>query len=120
MQLATLLRYLRLASGLVLMAFVAGHIGNLALGLKSLEMMEDWRGMLMMPWQTRSGEFLLAGSALVHVVLGLYSLAARRSMALSQTDWVQLILGMMTPPLLMGHVFAMRVTSELMDSFEAT
>ena len=43
MQADILLRNVRLASGLVLLVFVVGHLANLAIGLHSLAAMEHWR-----------------------------------------------------------------------------
>jgi adenylate cyclase len=115
-----MLRKTRLVSGLVLMAFVTSHLANLAIGLRSLEAMEAWRTVLLAPWQTAWGETLLGASALVHAALGLYAIAARRSLAMSRTDVAQLVLGLLTPPLLLAHVLAMRVTAELAPDFDAS
>jgi adenylate cyclase len=93
-------RRLRLASGLILLLFVAGHLCNLALGLVLVDTMERWRGVLLMPWQTRPGQALLLPAVSIHAGLGLASLASRHSLAMSRTDWVQLLLGLATPPLL--------------------
>ena len=103
-------RRVRLISGLVLLLFVAGHLSNLALGLASVDAMERWRGVLLRPWQTGFGQALLLAAAIVHAGLGLASLASRRSLALSRTDWVQLLLGLATPPLLVNHVVGGQVT----------
>lgn len=111
-------RKARLASGLVLMTFVTSHLVNLAIGLHSLDAMEDWRVTLMGPWQTALGESLLGASALVHALLGLYAIAARRSLAMSRTDVVQLALGLLTPPLLLAHVLTTRITGALASEFE--
>ena len=54
-----MVRSLRLASGLVLMAFVAGHLANLAIGMHSLAAMEAWRAHLMDPWRSNRGQWLL-------------------------------------------------------------
>ena len=112
-------RTARLVSGLVLLAFVTSHLVNLAIGLHSLDAMEAWRATLMGPWQTAVGETLLGAAALVHALLGLYAIAARRSLALSRTDVVQLVLGLLTPPLLIAHVLTMRVTGAFISEFEA-
>jgi hypothetical protein len=53
-----IVRRVRLASGLVLLVFVAGHLANLALGLVSVDAMERSRGALLMPWQTSFGQAL--------------------------------------------------------------
>jgi adenylate cyclase len=110
-------RRARLVSGLVLLLFVAGHLGNLALGLASVDAMERWRGALLMPWQTSLGQALLLAAAVVHAGLGLLSLASRHSLAMSRTDWVQLVLGLATPPLLLNHVVGLQVTSDLAARF---
>ena len=114
----TVLRNVRLVSGLVLMAFVAAHLANLSLGLHSLATMESWRATLIGPWQSSTGRLLLGGAALVHALLGLYAMAARRSLSMSRTDWVQLVLGVCTPPLLISHVLMTAVASELASDYE--
>jgi adenylate cyclase len=114
-----MLRRIRLVTGLVLMFFVAGHLGNLALGLVSVDAMDRWRGALLVPWQTGFGQALLLAAAITHAGLGLASLGSRRSLAMSRTDWVQLLLGLATPPLLLNHVVGLQVTSDLVRSFHA-
>ena len=52
-------RSVRLFTGLVLMAFVMGHLANLALGIHSLAAMEAARAQLMDPWRTMVGQSLL-------------------------------------------------------------
>jgi adenylate cyclase len=114
-----IMRRIRLASGLFLLLFVAGHLANLALGLVSVAAMERWRSALLMPWQTSLGQALLLAAAVVHAGLGLAALASRRSLAMSRTDWVQLLLGLATPPLLANHVVGLQVTSDLAARFSA-
>jgi adenylate cyclase len=113
-------RRLRLVSGLILMAFVTGHMINLMLGIHSLAAMEAWRPTLMGPWRSAPGIVLLVGAALVHLVLGLYAIGARRSVAVSRTDVVQLILGLVTPPLLLNHAVVMHMAGEVTPNFDAT
>jgi len=112
-------RRIRLASGLFLLLFVAGHLCNLALGLVSVGAMERWRSVLLTPWQTGLGQSLLLAAAIIHGGLGLASLASRHSLAMSRTDWVQLLLGIATPPLLVNHVVGLQVTSDLVSRFDA-
>ena len=114
-----IVRRVRLASGLILLLFVTGHLGNLALGLLSVDAMERWRGVLLIPWQTGFGQTLLLTAAIAHAGLGLASLASRHSLAISRTDWVQLLLGLATPPLLVNHVVGLQVTSDLVARFSA-
>jgi adenylate cyclase len=114
------LRRLRLVTGLVLMAFVAGHMANLALGMHSLAAMESWRPWLMGPWRSMPMQVLLVSAALIHLALGVYAIAARRSAAMSRTDWVQLALGLATPPLLLEHAVVMHMAGEVTPNFDAT
>jgi adenylate cyclase len=114
------LRNLRLATGLVLMLFVTGHLANLMLGMHSLAAMEHWRPWLMGPWRSALGQGLLVCSALVHIALGLYAIAARRSLAMSKTDAVQLCLGLLTPPLLLNHAIVMHMAGEVTPNFDAS
>jgi len=114
------LRRLRLVTGLVLMAFVTGHMANLMLGMHSLAAMESARPWLMGPWRSMTGQGLLVFSALIHLALGVYAIAARRSLAMSRTDWVQLCLGLATPPLLLNHAIVMHMAGEVAPNFDAT
>ena len=112
-----MVRKVRLLSGLVLMAFVSCHLANLAIGIRSLAAMEAWRGTLTVPWTTGAGQWLLALAATTHLCLGLYAVAARRSLALSATDVAQLALGLLTPPLLIAHVIAMAAANAVSPGF---
>lgn len=114
------LRTVRLVCGLVLMAFVAGHLCNLILGIHSLAAMEAARPYLMGPWRSGPGIVLLGGAALVHIALGLYAIASRRSLAMSRTDVVQFLLGLATPPLLLNHAVVMHMAGEVSPGFDAT
>lgn len=120
MQGGTLLRNIRLVCGLVMMAFVTGHLCNLMLGMHSLGAMEAARPYLMGPWRSGPGLVLLALAALIHIALGLYALASRRSLAMTKTDLVQMILGFLTPPLLLNHAVVMHVAGEVTPNFDAT
>jgi adenylate cyclase len=114
-----MLRTVRLVSGLVLMAFVTMHMTNLMLGMHSLAAMENWRPWLMGPWRSTAGQVLLVCSALIHLALGLWAMAARRSAAMTTTDWVQLCLGLATPPLLLNHAIVMHMAGEVAPNFDA-
>ena len=113
----TLLRNLRLLSGLVLMCFVIGHLANLALGLHSLGAMGAARVWLLDPWRTSAGSLLLLTSAGIHAGLGLYAISSRRSWSMSRTDMVQLLLGLLTPPMLITHVMATHAAAEFDRNF---
>src|SRR5215212_3723059 len=61
----------RLASGLVLFAFVLTHFLNHALGHVSLEAMQQGQGIHRAVWGSWPGTLLLYGAAAVHVSLAL-------------------------------------------------
>ena len=79
MPVKTLVRNVRLVSGLLLMTFVIGHLVNLSIGLHSLAALESWRPALLDPWRTTIGKIVLSTAAAVHALLGLYALSARMS-----------------------------------------
>jgi adenylate cyclase len=114
-----MVRGVRLVSGLVLMAFVTCHLLNLAVGLRSLAAMEAWRATLTAPWISGAGQWLLATAATIHLLLGLYAVAARRSLALSASDVAQLALGLAIPPMLIAHVIAMATANAVSPGFAA-
>jgi len=113
----SLVRNVRLVSGLVLLTFVTCHLVNLAIGLHSLAEMEAWRVTLTAPWTRGAGKWLLATAAAIHLALGLYAVAARRSLLLSATDVVQLALGLLIPPLLIAHVIALATAAAVSPGF---
>ena len=61
----------------------------------------------------------IAPVSIIHAGLGLASLASRHSLAMSRTDWVQLLLGLAIPPLLVNHVVGLQVASDLEARFGA-
>lgn len=112
---SVLLSKLRLVSGLVLMTFVAGHLVNAALGLVSLQTMEDWRAVLMRPWLTLPGQVLLYGALVVHAGLGILSILRRPRLTLTRKDFAQIAFGLLIPALLAAHLLATRVAGLLAD-----
>jgi adenylate cyclase len=106
---AVAIRSARLAGGMVLMAYVTGHLTNLAFGLVSLDLLDELRIPLMAPWQSIPGRILLYGALASHLGLGLLAVAQRRSFAsLNRSDAVQLALGLLIPVFLVWHVLRTR------------
>ncbi len=94
----------RLASGLVLFAFVLTHLVNHALGLVSQDAMQAMQDARLAVTRSAVGMSVLIAAALVHLVLGLLRIvqAGQRRMDLRQA--VQLMFGLMIPVLLIRHV----------------
>ena len=107
------LQWVRLASGLVLMAFAGTHFLNHALGLYGLEAMHDaqaWRTAV-----TRSylGSVVLAAALASHIGLGLYKLARRTTWRMPLWEAVQILLALAIPFLLLPHIVNTRIASSV-------
>jgi adenylate cyclase len=117
MSLATVAARVRLFGGMVLMLYVICHLSNLSLGLWSLHLMDEWRPVIMLPWQSWVGLAMLYGALASHMVLGLVALAKRRSAAsMGPGDIAQLALGLLIPPLLASHLLGARGAA-ILDGF---
>jgi adenylate cyclase len=102
-------RQLRLFSGLVMLAYVTMHLLNHAVGLISLESMEDVLWYIFRIWSNRPAQALLYGSFLIHYGLALWALWQRRSLRLRISEFGQIILGFALPILLARHVVGTRI-----------
>ena len=105
-----MIRQLRLSSGLVMLAYVTMHLLNHAVGLVSLEAMEDVLWYIFRIWSNRPAQALLYGSFLVHYWLALWALWQRRSLRLRWSELSQIVLGFAIPILLAQHVVGTRIS----------
>ncbi len=103
------LREVRLASGLVLGAFLLTHFGNHALGLISVEAMERAREWFKRLWRNPLGTILLYGSLLLHFALALEALYRRHTLRMPLQEAAQLALGLSIPYLVIPHVVGTRI-----------
>ena len=103
---------LRLASGLVLLAFVICHLTAHSLLLVSIEDADAVLGVLMYPWRTWIGTGILTAALLVHYGNALWSVYIRRALRLTRWEWAQLALGLTIPALLIAHVVSTRIAEE--------
>ncbi len=113
----------RLASGLVLFAFVLTHYLNHALGLISFAAMEQGRLVFIAFWRFPPIEIALAASLVAHVVLALLKAAQSRTFKMRRSEWAQLVLGLTLPFLLAEHILGTRGLSlrdGLIDSYAWT
>ncbi len=104
---------LRLASGLILLVFVAGHLINHAAGIVSLDAMNAGLKWTIAPWRTVPGLILLAGALAVHLAAALWQLYRRRSLKMPAWEAAQILLGLAIPLLLIDHVTGTRVAADL-------
>jgi adenylate cyclase len=104
-----ILQRLRLVSGLILFAFVLTHFLNHALGLFSVDWMQEvqqWRWVVTRSWP---GTVVLLGALLTHISLALYKLAGRATLRLPRWEMIQLLLGLTIPFLLFPHIVNTRI-----------
>lgn len=87
-----------------MLLFVLMHFANHALGLVSLQVMEQGRQWLMIPWRHPVGQALLITSLLVHLLLGLWGIYRRRTLRMPGWEALQILLGLLVAPLLTYHV----------------
>ncbi|MFO1121689.1 MAG: adenylate/guanylate cyclase domain-containing protein [Hyphomicrobiales bacterium] len=113
------LREIRLVSGLVLGFFITTHFANHALGLVSLQAMEDGREWFDDLWRNPIATVLLYGSVFTHFVLALWALYQRRTLRMPARELLQLLFGLSLPFLLVPHVTATRIVFE-MTGWEAS
>jgi adenylate cyclase len=106
-------RTLRLASGLTLYAYAASHLANHAVGLHSLAAAEAVLRVAVRVWTSAPGTVLLYGAAAVHVGLALLALYERRTLRMPAIEALRYVLGFSIPLLLIGHVSATRVVTEM-------
>lgn len=103
----------RLASGLVLFAFVLTHFLNHALGLVSLDAMNRMQVMRRAVWSTWPGSTLLYGAIAVHLGLVLWKFIHRRTWRMQLWEAAQIVLGFSIPFLAVAHVMTTRGLSAL-------
>ncbi len=99
---------LRLASGLVLMLFVAGHLANHALGIVSLAAMAQGRAAFVAVWRSLPGTLLLYAALFGHIGLVVHKLWRRRSLRMPAWEAAQITLGLLIPFWLAGHIIGTR------------
>ncbi len=103
-----------IGTGLVMFAFVTMHLANLALGVFSVQTMEDWRWALSGVWSSVTPlKILLQASLLIHFLLALISLYWRNTLRIPAYDLAQMVAGILIVPLLAMHVFGVMAVKDL-------
>lgn len=105
----SIIRKVRLYTGLVLFVYIFAHLLNHSLGNFSLTLAE--RGLLIhkFVWQSVIGTTMLYGAFILHFFLGLYALYERRMVHWTGSELAQLLLGLAVPPLLVTHLVGTRI-----------
>lgn len=113
MQVGLFVRRLRLATGLVLFAYLVTHFSNHTLGLYSLAAMEAGREWFLLLWRNPLGNVLLYSALTIHLGLAFWALYRRGSLRMPAWEAIQLVLGLAIPPLLVIHVIGTRLSNLL-------
>jgi adenylate cyclase len=103
------LRQVRLATGLVLFAYILSHYFNHALGNISYVAMQAFVPWHTWFWRSLPVNTVLYTAAMIHFSLGLWALYQRRHFHFSVAEISQLVLGLSIPLWLASHFGAMRV-----------
>lgn len=103
----------RQLAGGVVMAFVVLHLINHTLLIFSVDLADQARRWLVVPWRTLPGTILLYGALLVHAGLALWTLYARRTLQMPMGEFLLLIMGLLIPDLMIDHAVAMRLAEPL-------
>ena len=106
-------RPVRLATGLMLLAYLFLHLVNHALGLVSLDAAEAALKLAKVVWRSWPGTIWLYGAASVHVALALFTLFERRHWRLPPIEWLRLYAGFSLPLLLIEHAVNTRLGASL-------
>ncbi len=117
-QLATLvrgisLRQVRLASGMVLFAYLVSHFLNHALGNISMEALAIGVHWHILFWQFPPVGIVFYACCLVHTALGIWALYQRRQFHWKAIEPLQLVLGLSIPALIITHIVGVRIGQAL-------
>ena len=113
-QLATLLRsvslrQIRLASGIVLFAYLVSHFLNHALGNVSTEALASGVYFHTLFWHALPVTIVFYAACLVHTLLGILALYERRQFRWKAIEPLQLVLGLSIPAMIITHVVGVRL-----------
>lgn len=109
------LRQVRLATGLVLFAYLISHFTNHALGNISLDTMEAALRYHMLFWTNWPVTIVFYAAVLTHTGLGIWALYARRQFRWTAIEATQLVFGLSIPVLVIGHLIGVRLAATLFD-----
>ena len=107
------LRQIRLASGVVLFAYLLSHFLNHALGNISMEALAGGVYYHTLFWQFLPVAVLFYTAALVHTGLGIWALYERRQFRWKAIEPLQLVLGLSVPALIVAHAVGVRLGQTL-------
>ena len=111
----SIVRRLRLASGLVLFSYLFLHFLNHSLGNISFEAMERGAQYAEMIWRGPIGGPLLYGAFAIHFSLAFWAIYIRRHLRMGWLEALRLALGLLIPALIVQHAVGQRLSYTLFD-----
>ncbi len=106
---------LRLISGLILFLFALTHFLNTAVGLVSLEQMDQidrWRAVVI---RSLPGTIILGSALVIHMFFALWKVATRTTYRLPWWELLQIVLGLLIPFLLFPHIVNTRIANSFFN-----
>ena len=105
------LRQIRLASGMVLFAYLVSHFLNHALGNISMEAMAIGVHWHVLFWQFPPVGIVFYACCLIHTALGIWALYQRRQFHWKAIEPLQLVLGLSIPALIITHIVGVSIAT---------
>ena len=117
---STIVRKIRIFSGVVLFAYVIMHLSNHSLNIFSIELADNVRkNYFSVIWQHPIGLVLLYSSLIAHLILGFSSILTRKSFKMSFKDWVQIIFPILALLILAQHIAASFIITKVFGGSES-
>jgi len=111
-----MIRRLRMASGLVLFAYVVTHLVNHSMGIVSIRAMEAMLRSVYPIWTSIPGTVAIYGAFLTHLALAFFALWQRRTLKLPPLEALQYVLGFSIPLFAATHVTGTRINDTFLAS----
>lgn len=105
----------RIASGLVLFAYVLLHFLNIGMGLLSPDWADSFQHTRQVITRSWAGTVVLYAALVAHAFLGVAHLATRRTLRMPVWEALQIVLGLLIPLVLAAHIVHTRVAHEIFD-----
>jgi adenylate cyclase len=109
------LRQVRLASGVILFAYLVSHFLNHALGNISMEALAIGVYFHTLFWQFPPVAVIFYAAVLTHTGLGIWALYQRREFRWKAVEPLQLVLGLSIPALIVAHIVGVRLGQALFN-----
>ena len=116
---STIIRKIRIFSGVILFAYVLMHLSNHSLNIFSIDLADNIRERYFaVIWQHPIGLVLLYLSLFAHLILGFSSVLTRKSFKMSVKDWVQIIFPILALLFLAQHIAASFIITKIFGGSE--